>query len=151
MKNSYDLYKNDEYVGTYSARVIAEMCGVEANRINAFADNNRPFAGDYRCEVVDTIPNKNEMLAVEWDDARAKLLKVKRPQRNRKYFIKEVASAFYGNRKIRLLCRVMLETNEINYSVVDKTKEYMTTDDYGEAISYLNRIGQQKPGYHPGK
>ena len=140
MKNIYDLYKNNKFVGTYSARVIADKCGIDPCRISSLADSNSTFAGGYRCEVVDTIPNETERLAADWNNTRSKFLEVRKKRKNNKYFIQILDTKMCGNNFIRLLCKVLLDSNTIIYSVEDKTKKYFTTGDFREAEAYLKQF-----------
>ena len=140
MKNSYDLYQNGKYIGTYTARVIAEICGIDNDRVCTLADLNRVFGDGYRCEIVDTIISKNEKLAAEWDKVRVKLLEVKKQPRSRKHLITVLDSTKCGDKKVMILCKVNLKNNNIIYSIADKTQEYTTTDTYKEAVKILSRM-----------
>ena len=141
MKNSYDLYKYNKFMGTYTARVISEICGVDKADVRALAELNKLFGDGYRCEIVDSVAPKNEEFAAEWDEVRTKFLEAKKQRKsNRRYFMTVLNSVKCGDKKVMILCKVNLKNNNIIYSIADKTQEYTTTDTYKDALKILSRM-----------
>lgn len=78
---SYNLYKNGELIGTYSAKEITEICG--CSHVGEYSNRCWPYKGIYRFEKIsNSKEEKKEEREVfskwfkeEWDNTRAKFLR----------------------------------------------------------------------------
>lgn len=144
MKSNYDLYKEDKFIGTYTARMISDICGVDKRRVSVYADMGNTFGDGYRCDFVETMQSTNDQMAEEWDEIRIKLLKSRKHKRERKYFVKVLDSITCRGKKFIILCKVNLQTNRITYSIADKREEYLSTENYKDAVKFLLRMNQNQ-------
>lgn len=79
--SSYNLYKDGELVGTYSAKEITEICGCA--HVGEYANRGWPYKGIYRFEKVSNIKEEmkeerevfSKWFKEEWDNIRAKFLR----------------------------------------------------------------------------
>ena len=79
--SSYNLYKDGELVGTYSAKEITEICG--CTHVGEYCNRGWPYKGIYRFEKIRNIKEEmkeeregfSKWFKEEWDNVRFKFLR----------------------------------------------------------------------------